>query len=105
MNLRELIEAYADAVSNWDYHDDRSDVRRQAEAVEKLNQCQKAINVQLAVAEAAIAYMEHQAESVYDPDECDLAYAQQRGKLWDRFTEARRKAKKACNSSAGEGET
>jgi hypothetical protein len=103
-----LIEAYADAVSNWDYHDDRSDVRRQAEAVEKLNQCQKAINVQLTVAEAAIAYAEYQASN---PGVDAKDYFHEQCRLWDAFMAAHKavkafeKAEEACKSVAGEGET
>ena len=44
------------------------------------------------MAEAALAYMEHQATSVHDPDECDLDRAQQRATLWDAFIMARAKA-------------
>ena len=47
------------------------------------------------MAEAALAYMEHQATSVHDPDECDLDRAQQRATLWDAFMEARARAKAA----------
>ena len=91
MNLREAIGEYAvhyaqcQEVIGWE-GEGAERIRRQfGEAEERL--CRV-----VEVAEAAIAYMEHQAASVYDPDDCDLAYAQQRGKLWDAFMEARAKA-------------
>ena len=91
MNLREAIGEYV--VGYLRCHevigmegDGVEQIRRQAfKAGDRLDRAVK-------VAEAAMAYMEHQAASVYDPDECDLGYAQQRGKLWDAFMEARAKA-------------
>jgi len=91
MNLREAIGEYAvryaqcQEVIGWE-GEGAERIRRQfGESVDRL--CRV-----VEVAEAAMAYMEHQAARVYDPDECDLAYAQQRGKLWDAFIEARKKA-------------
>ena len=97
MNLREAIGEYV--VGYLQCHEvigmegeGVERIRRQAgEAGERLDCVVKA-------AEAAMAYMEHQAASVYDPDECDLAYAQQRGKLWDAFMEAYKAAKDANQS-------
>ena len=92
MNLREAIGEYAvryaqcQEVLGWE-GEGAERIRRQfGESVDRL--CRV-----VEVAEAAIAYMEHQAASVYDPDDCDLEYAQQRGKLWDAFMVARGKAK------------
>ena len=90
MNLREAIEAYANAMIS--YYSNLGHGKQEAESIARLVRCSKSLDVVLAVAESAMAYMEHQAARVYDPDECDLAYAQQRGKLWDAFIEARKKA-------------
>lgn len=57
------------------------------------------------MAEAAIAYVEYQTNDRSDTGRDGATYIRERGKLWDRFMEARRKAKEACNSPAGEGET
>ena len=92
MNLREAIGEYAvhygrcQEVIGWDGEGVERIRRQFGEAEERLCRVVK-------VAEAAMAYMEHQATSVHDPDECDLDRAQQRATLWDAFMEARARAK------------
>jgi hypothetical protein len=93
VNLREAIEEYANAVGSQDYYDDRGDARRADAAADNLRQCRRVLGVQLAVAEAAIAYMEHQAASVGDPVVNEAVYYRERCELWDAFTAASAKAK------------
>jgi len=93
MNLREAVDKleglrleerdWRVRVRGCGYEQLRADIRRAAAAREAY----------LQMAEAALAYMEHQATSVYDPSDCDLEYAQKRAKLWDAFMEAKAKAK------------
>ena len=91
MNLREAIGEYAvryaqcQEVIGMDGEGVERIRRQFGESVDRL--CRV-----VEVAEAALAYMEHQATSVHDPDECDLDRAQQRATLWDAFMEARKKA-------------
>ncbi len=110
MNLRELIEAYANEVSNWDYHDNRGDDKRLAESLARLAVCRQSLDVQLAVAEAALAYVEWRMRGF--PASMDGAtYIREREKLWGAFKAAYRaakefeKAKEDRKSLAGEGET
>lgn len=60
----------------------RADIRRAAAVRE----------AHLQMAEAAMAYMEHQVTGADDPSKCDMAYARQGIKLWDAFMAARAKA-------------
>ncbi len=95
MNLREAIEEYANAVSARDYYDNRLDAQRVAEVI---RECWQDLDVLLAVAEAAIAYMEHQAASVGDPVVNEAVYYRERCELWNAFVAARANAKDANQS-------
>lgn len=57
------------------------------------------------MAEAAVALAEYQATSGYDSEVDSMTYTAERGRLWHAFIVARAKAKEACKSLAGEGET
>ena len=101
MNLREAIGEYAVR-----YAQCQEVIGMEGEGVERIRRQFGEVEQRLCrvvkVAEAAMAYIEHQAASVYDPDDCDLAYAQQsyaqqRGKLWDAFMAARDKAKEVTS--------
>ncbi len=94
MNLREAIESYANAVSNRVYYDDRGDAQRADAAAETLCHRRQLIDVQLAVAEAAIAYAEYQASNPFSAGE----YFREQCKLWDAFIAARAKARDANQS-------
>ena len=49
------------------------------------------------MAEAAMAYMEHQAASVGDPVADEAAYYRERCRLWDAFMLAKDKAKEVVS--------
>ena len=98
MNLREAIGEYV--VGYLQCHEvigmegeGVEQIRRQfGEAVDRLCRAVK-------VAEAAMAYMEHQAASVGDPVADEAAYYRERCKLWDAFMEAREKAREVNRES------
>ena len=96
VNLREAIGEYV--VGYLQCHevigmdgDGVERIRRQAgEAGERLDCAVK-------VAEAAMAYMEHQAASVGDPVADEAAYYRERCRLWDAFMLAKDKAKEVVS--------
>jgi len=90
VNLREAIEAYANAMIS--YYSNLGHGKQEAESIARLVRSSKSLDVVLAVAEAAIALAEYQATSGYDPEVDRSTYLQQRGKLWDAFILARAKA-------------
>ena len=95
MNLREAIGQYAVRYAQCQEvigmeGEGAERIRRQAfEAGDWLD---RAVNV----AEAAIAYMEHQAASVGDPVADEAAYYRERCRLWDAFMVAKAKAKEVA---------
>jgi arsenate reductase-like glutaredoxin family protein len=95
VNLREAIEEYANAVSARDYYDNRLDAQRVAEVI---RECWQDLDVLLAVAEAAIAYMDYDADNERDAEVIDGTYVGRRCELWDAFVVARDKAKAANQS-------
>jgi hypothetical protein len=98
VNLREAMAAYTNAASAQDYYDDRGDAQRADTAAEHLRHWGRVVDAQLAVAEAAIAYMEHQAASVGDPVVNEAVYYRERCELWNAFMAARDKARKSNQS-------
>ena len=110
MDLREAVERYANAVSSRDYWDNliadpRTRKRELDIATSACEETGKLLDALIGMANAAVAYMEHQA----NPPEGGLtdthAYFHKLAELGKAFMEARRKAEEACNSPAGEGET
>jgi hypothetical protein len=95
MDLREAIEAYANEVSNWDYYDNRGDDKRLAESLARLAVRSRSLDVQLAVAEAAIAIVEQQ-EACGHNEFADVVM--RLGELWDQYRAARNKARAANQS-------
>ena len=95
VNLREAIEAYANAVSNRDYYDDRGDAQRADAAAETLHQRRQNLDALLAVADAAIALSEYQAFAAFAPNVEAAVYFRERGRLWDAFMAAHKAAKDA----------
>ena len=91
MNLRETIAAYTNAASAQDYYDDRGDAQRADAAAEHLRHWQRVIDVQLAVAEAAMAYAEFNVNAGWETGMDGASYIRERGKLLDAFIEARAK--------------
>lgn len=96
MNLREAIGEYAvryaqcQEVIGWE-GEGAERIRGQfGESVDRL--CRV-----VEVAEAAIAYMEHQAASVGDPVADEAAYYRERCRLWDAFMLAKDKAKEVVS--------
>ena len=98
MNLREAIEAYANAVGSRDYYDDRGDAQRADSATETLHQRRRDLDALLAVAEAAMALSEYQAFAAFAPTVEAAIYFRERGKLWDAFMAAHKAAKDANQS-------
>jgi hypothetical protein len=95
MNLREAIESYANEVSNRDYHDNRGDDERLADSLARLAVRSQSLDVQLAVAEAAIAIVEQQ-QAVEHRVPVDVVMGF--GRLWEQYRAAH-KAAKAANQS------
>ena len=95
MNLREVIEAYANAVSIRDYYDDRGAAQRADAAAKTLHQRRQDLDALLAVAEAAIAIVEQQ-EAVDNYAFADAVMG--RGELWEQYKAAKAKAKDANQS-------
>ena len=98
MNLREAVEAYANAVSNRDYYDDRGDAQRADAAAETLHQRRQNLDALLAVADAAIALSEYQAFAAFDPNVEAAVYFRERGRLWEQFLAAYKAAKEVNQS-------
>lgn len=95
MNLREAMAAYTNAASTQDYYDDRGDAQRADAAAEHLRHWGRVVDVQLAVAEAAIAIVEQQ-EAVGHNEFADVVM--RLGELWEQYRAARDKAKAANQS-------
>ena len=110
MNLREAIEAYANAVSSWDHYEIVGNGKQNAESVARLAVCSQSLDVLLALAEASMALSEYIAFAPFDRPEA-AEYFRERGRLWDIFMQAHKaakefeKAKKDRKFLAGEGET
>lgn len=100
MDLREAVDRYANAVSSRDYWDNLKTRKKELDiATSACEETGRLLDALIGMADAAVAYMEHQATNVYDPDDCDLKYAQQRAKMWDAFIVARAKVKGANDGS------
>ena len=105
MNLGEAIGEYVVGYLRW--HDVIGMVRRQriddGDGVEQTRrqagEARERLDRAVKVAEAAIAYMEHQAASVGDPVADEAAYYRERCRLWDAFMAARDKAKEVNRES------
>ena len=95
MNLRNAIEAYANAVSSRDYYHVVGDGKREAESVARLAVCSQSLDVVLAVAEAAMAIVEQQ-EAVDNYAFADAVMG--RGELWEQYRAARAKARESNQS-------
>ena len=97
MNLRETIGDYAIRFAQC-----QEVIGMEGEGVERIRRQAGEVEERLyravAVAEAAIAYMEHQAASVGDPVVNEAVYYRERCELWDAFMAARAKAKDANQS-------
>lgn len=104
MNLREAIDRYANAVSSRDYWDNLiADPRTRKEELDNaISACEEAgrlLDALIGMANAAVAYMEHQA----NPPEGGLtdthAYFHKLAELGKAFMAAREKAKGMNNGS------
>ena len=96
MNLREAIGEYAVR-----YAQCQEVIGMEGEGVERIRrQFGESVDrlcCVVKVAEASMAYMEHQAASVGDPVADDSVYYRERCELWDAFTAARDKAKELAS--------
>ena len=90
MNLRNAIEAYANAVSSRDYYEIVGNGKQNAESMARLAVCGQSLDVVLAVAEAAMAIVEQQ-EAVDNYAFADAVMG--RGELWEQYKAARDKAR------------
>ena len=96
MNLREAIGEYAVRYAHCQEvigmeGEGAERIRRQfGESVDRLCCVVK-------VAEASMAYMEHQAASVGDPVADEAAYYRERCRLWDAFMAAKDTAKEVVS--------
>ena len=101
MNLREVIERYANAVSSRDYWDNligdpRTRKRELDSATSDCEETGRLLDALIDEAEAALAYAEYQYQ--YDKGHGVLAWQQmvdyigKRNKLWEEFVAARDKA-------------
>ena len=95
MNLRNAIEAYANAVSSRDYYEIVGNGKQNAESMARLAVCSQSLDVVLAVAGAAMAIVEQQ-EAVDSYAFADAVMG--RGELWEQYRAARDRAKDANQS-------
>jgi hypothetical protein len=90
------MAAYTNAASAQDYYyDDHGDAKRADAAAEHLRHCGRVLDVQLAVAEAAIAIVEQQ-EAVGHNEFADVVM--RLGELREQYRAARDRAKAANQS-------